>query len=172
MRDTEYKLLEPVADAINSKFEELLNTGEFAEIQEILREAVDKLPENYSLNFNIELSVFDKDRQKDIKLLQTGLTTSGGEPYQHSADTTPQKYIVDGEMYMIPEEFCPHCWGQWMFKFKHNQCGSCGYELGKQVKYLLDDDVCPMCQTGNVTIENPVCADCGYEVEVAKVVWG
>ena len=74
MRDTEYKLLEPVAEAINSKFEQLVNIGEFTEIKEMLREAVDELPESYSLNLNIELSVFDKDRQKDIKLLQAGLT--------------------------------------------------------------------------------------------------
>jgi hypothetical protein len=40
MRDAEYKLLEPVADAINSKFEELVNIGEFTEIKEMLRDAV------------------------------------------------------------------------------------------------------------------------------------
>jgi len=172
MRDTEYKLLEPVAEAINSKFEQLVNVGEFTEIKEMLREAVDELPESYSLNLNIEFSVFDKDKQKDIKLLQAGLTTGGGEPYQHSADTTTMKYHVDGEMCIVPEEFCPHCWGDWMFKFKHNKCQNCGYELGKQVKYLLDNDVCPMCQAGTVTISNPVCTDCGYKVEANKVVWG
>ena len=58
-----------------------------------------------------------------------------------------------------------------MFKFKHNQCGSCGYELGKQVKYLLDNDICPMCQEGTVKIDNPVCDSCDYKVEKDKVVW-
>ena len=172
MRDTEYNLLAPIAEVINLKFEDFINTGEFTEINEMLREAVDELPESYSLNLNIELAVYDKDKQKDVKLLQMGLTTGGGEPYQHLADTASQKYLVDGEMCIVPEEFCPNCWGDWMFKFKHNQCQNCGYELGKQVKYLLDDDVCPMCQTGTVTINNPICTDCRYQVEPEKVVWG
>jgi len=75
-------------------------------------------------------------------------------------------------MCIVPEEFCPHCWGEWMFKFKHTQCSNCEYELGKQVKYLLDNDICPMCQAGKVTMNEPVCDDCGYKVEKEKVVWG
>ena len=172
MRNTEYKLLEPVAKEISEKVDELINTGHFNEIKELLRETIEEMPENYSLNLNIEFNVFDNEKQKSIKLLQTGLTTSEGEPYQHSADSAPQKYLVDGEMCLVPEEFCPNCWGDWMFKFKHNQCGSCGYELGKQVKYLLDNDICPMCQEGTVKIDNPVCDSCGYKVEGGKVVWG
>ena len=172
MKIEEFKLLEPVSEAINTKFEQMVNIGEFTEIKQLLEEAVNDLPESYSLNLNVEFSVFDNEQQKTIKLLQTGLTTSGGEPYQHSADTDQQKYIVDGEMCIVPEEFCPNCWGDWMFKFKHNKCKSCEYELGKQVKYLLDDDICPMCQVGTVTINNPVCSDCGYEVESEKVMWG
>ena len=80
MKDKEFKLLEPVAEAINTKFEQMVNIGEFAEIKQLLEEAINDLPESYSLNLNFELSVFDNEKQKAIKLLQTGLTTSGGEP--------------------------------------------------------------------------------------------
>ena len=128
--------------------------------------------DSYSLSLNIDFSVFDNEKEKEIKLLQTGLTTSEGEPYQHSADTSPLKYMVDGEMCIVPEEFCPHCWGEWQFKFKHTTCPECGYELGNQVKYLLDDDTCPYCQEGTVTINNPVCDSCEEEVDPQKVVRG
>ena len=172
MKDTEFRLLDPIAEYIDSKFEKLLKAGEFDGIKHRLKNAIGKLPEPYSLNFNIELSVFDRDKEKVIKLLQTGLTTSEGEPYKVSSDTTSQKYSVDGETCIIPDEFCPNCWGEWMFKFEHTQCDNCEYELGKQVKYFLDDDVCPMCQEGTVTISHPVCDKCGYEVDKDKVVWG
>ena len=41
---------------------------------------------------------------------------------------------------IVPDEFCPHCWGGWGFKFKHNTCPECAYELGEQVNHLLDTD--------------------------------
>ena len=172
MKQSEFRQLEPTVNKIQDIIDEMLNTGHFTQIKELLAEAIGELPDNYSLNLDIDFSVFDNQREKVIQLLQTGLTTSEGEPYQHSADTSPLKYMVDGEMCIVPEEFCPHCWGEWQFKFKHTTCPECGYELGKQVKYLLDDDTCPCCQEGAVTIDRPVCDSCGYEVDPKRVVWG
>jgi ribosomal protein L32 len=172
MKQSEFRQLEPIVDDIQDIIDEMINTGHFTEIQKLLTEAIAELPDSYSLSLNIDFSVFDNEREKEIKLLQTGLTTSEGEPYQHSADTTPLKYMVDGEMCIVPEEFCPNCWGEWQFKFKHTTCQECGYELGKQVKYLLDDDTCPYCLEGEVTINNPVCEHCGEKVDPQKVVWG
>ena len=172
MKQSEFRQLEPTVNKIQDIIDEMLNTGHFTQIKELLAEAIGELPDNYSLNLDIDFSVFDNQREKVIQLLQTGLTTSEGEPYQHSADTSPLKYMVDGDMCIVPEEFCPHCWGEWQFKFKHTTCPECGYELGKQVKYLLDDDTCPCCQEGAVTIDSPVCDSCGYEVDPKRVVWG
>ena len=172
MKQSEFRQLEPTVDDIQDIIDEMINTGHFNEIQKLLTEVIGELPDSYSVSLNIDFSVFDNEREKGIKLLQTGLTTSEGEPYQHSADTTPLKYMVDGEMCIVPEEFCPNCWGEWQFKFKHTTCHECGYELGKQIKYLLDDDTCPYCLEGEVTINNPVCEHCGEEVDPQKVVWG
>jgi hypothetical protein len=172
MKQSEFRQLEPTVNKIQDIIDEMLNTGHFTDVKELLTDAIGELPDNYSLNLNIDFSVFDNQREKDIKLLQTGLTTSEGEAYQHSADTSPLKYMVDGEMCIVPEEFCPHCWGEWQFKFKHTTCPECSYELGKQVKYFLDDDTCPYCQEGTVTINNPVCDSCEEEVDPQKVVWG
>lgn len=172
MKDSEFKILDPVAEKISENISELISSDKFNEIKELLRETIKQMPENYSLSLNIDFAVFDNKKERSIKLLQTGIWTSGGEPYQHYGDSAPVKYMVDGEMCIVPEEYCPHCWGDWGFKFKNTTCNSCGYELGKQVKYLLDDDTCPHCQDGTVTISNPVCNKCGYKVEKDKVVWG
>ena len=172
MKDTEFHLLEPIAETINAKFDKLLEAGEFDGLKDMLRQAIDKLPDSYSLDFNIELSVSDANREKSIRLLQTGLTTSDGEPCQISIDKTREKYWVDGDICIVPEDFCPNCWGNWTFKFGRNKCSHCNYKLGKEVRYFLDDHICPMCQNGKMTVKNPICDECGYEVEKDKVVWG
>ena len=98
--------------------------------------------------------------------------TSGEAIEMTVSGITSQKYFVEGEMCIVPGEFCPNCWGKWGFKFKHNTCPECGYELGKQIKYLLDTDTCPYCQEGKISVDKPTCDECGFEVDNKKVVWG
>jgi hypothetical protein len=35
-----------------------------------------------------------------------------------------------------------------------------------------DLDLCPFCEAGHVSMHNPVCDDCGYEVDLTMVTWG
>lgn len=173
MKDTDFKLLDPLADSINDKFEELHRAGAFEDILQKLKDAVGQLPDTYSINFGVTMNVFDTDKEKGLSLLTTGFNASiGHDPYRCYGDSSAQKYLVDGQMCTVPDEFCPHCWGPWVFKFKHPACPECGYELGKQVKYLLDRDVCPYCQEGKITIDSPTCDKCGFRVDAQKVVWG
>jgi hypothetical protein len=173
MKDTEFKLLDLLSDSVNDKFEELHKAGAFDDILQKLKDTTGQLPDTYSVSFDIRMNVFDSEGEKSISLLNTGFNASKGrEPYRHYGDTSPQKYFVNGQMCTVPDEFCPHCWGQWDFKFKHPLCPECGYELGKQVKYLIDNDVCPYCQEGKITIDSPTCDKCGFKVDEKKVVWG
>ena len=173
MRDAEFRSLDSVAESINDKFEELHDAGAFAEILKQIQEASQTLPGTHSVTFDVRMEVYDKHRQKSLSLLTTGFAASKGQdPYRHYGDSTPQKYLVEGEMCMVPDNYCPHCWGDWDFKFKHGTCPECAYELGRKVKYLLDNDVCPYCQEGKVTVEKPRCDQCGFEVDGKKVVWG
>ena len=173
MKDNEFKILDELADAVNDKVDSLAESGQFDELLKKLQEATGKLPESFSVSFDIQLNVFDENKEKMVPILRTGFATSQEkEPYRHFADTSEQKYMVDGEMCIIPDDYCPNCWSEWDFKFKFPTCPICDYELGNQVKYLLDDDICPMCDEGKVSINNPVCDKCGYEVDKDKVVWG
>jgi predicted amidophosphoribosyltransferase len=117
--------------------------------------------------------VFDTEREKEITLLSTGYACFPGEPpFEMSGDSTAQRYVVDGEMCQCPHDYCPKCWGDWDFKFKFPECPECGAKLGEDVKLLLDTDVCPYCEEGKVTMNQPVCSECGYELDPTKVVWG
>jgi len=173
MNKQEFEAVDALADCVNEKINELHKNKSLEDVLEKLQECVSQLPDHYSLSVDIKVNIFDSKREKQMSLLHTGFNSyHSGEPYRHYGDSSIQKYYVEGNISVIPQNYCPHCWGEWDFKFKHTTCPECGYELGKQVKYLLDDDICPLCEKGTVSVHNPVCDKCGYEVDPQKVVWG
>ncbi|MFT5324513.1 MAG: hypothetical protein ACI8P0_002375, partial [Planctomycetaceae bacterium] len=62
--------------------------------------------------------------------------------------------------------------GRWDFKSKFPTCESCGSEMGKDVRLLLDTDCCPNCEKGTLTASQPQCTECGFSVNPDHVVWG
>ena len=44
--------------------------------------------------------------------------------------------------------------------------------MGREVKLLLDTDVCPFCEEGKVSLTAPVCDKCGQRIDPGIVVWG
>ena len=105
--------------------------------------------------------------------MQTGMSTFGGAvPHQVWGDSTPQRYVVYGDIIVVPSDHCPQCWAEWGFKERNPKCPGCGLQLGKEVKILLDSDVCPHCEKGKVSAGNPVCSECSYRVNPEHVAWG
>jgi WD domain, G-beta repeat len=122
---------------------------------------------------NCAVEVFDQQQERALPLLNTGLSTSeGAEPHRVWGDSTPQRYVVDGQIQVVPHDRCPKCWEAWDFKWEHRKCLHCDTELGKNCKVLLDSDVCPHCEEGKVTATKPRCSTCGFQVDPALVVWG
>jgi hypothetical protein len=133
----------------------------------------EKVGPRYSANLTVCVDVFDADRSHALPLLTTGLSTSQGEPpHKTYGDSTPQKYVVDGEIQVVPHDRCPKCYGLWDFKLNHPSCSECGATLGREVKLLLDTDVCPFCEEGKVSMTVPVCAKCDQRIDTGVVVWG
>jgi len=168
----EFKMLDKVADTICDKFDDLHMAGVFSEIFEQLQTVAGRLPGTFYVNFNVELIVFDTKRERSRSLLSTGFTTGEEKPYRASKDSSTQRYVVEGDICTVPEDYFPHCWAEWSFKIKNPTCPTCGYKLDKQVKLLIDDDICPWCEEGTVSINNPVCTDCGYRIERDTIIWG
>jgi hypothetical protein len=173
MNQTDWKNLEELVTLTDNEIETYLTSVSLEEVRKALQAASKTLPKGYSLNFKMELSVFDADREQELPLIQTGLCSDvGQEPYVYSADSTDHRYLVNGEIRVVPHDYCPHCWGIWDFKFKNEACPECEFTLGKEVKMLLDENICPYCEQGEVRIENPVCTNCKHEVDKKKVAWG
>lgn len=171
-RDT-FEKVDPLLDKLAESTERLLNSSEISELRGLLTKLGKILGERYTASLSLTVDVFDRVRERSLPVLQTGLTGfDQDEPYRFTDDCSPQKYVVDGEMQVVPHDRCPKCWGVWDFKFDRRSCRECGATLGKDVKLLLDADVCPNCEEGKVSLNQPRCPDCGYEVDVNLVVWG
>lgn len=92
--------------------------------------------------------------------------------FRTPGDSTPQRYIVDGQMVIVPHDRCPSCWQVWDFKWKNPRCQHCDSALGENTKILLDHDLCPMCEEGKVSMSSPTCDKCGYLIDARTVEWG
>jgi len=173
MTEDLFKLLDPLLDPISAKLQEVLESADFQTVREALLKVSASLPGDVSLTLNCNLEAFDPKRGHSMKLLQIGLTTSKGiPPYTCWGDSTAHRYLVRGTICQVPHNYCPECWGEWDFKDMHRTCPNCGVEMGKDVKILLDSDVCPNCEEGKVGIGQPTCSKCGHTVDLAIVAWG
>ena len=162
-----------VIDEIAAKLDELLDSDQFAAVRVLLARLSETVGPRNSVNLTVCVDVFDTERRNAIPLLTTGLSTSEGKsPYQTYGDSAPQKYVVDGEIQVVPHDHCPKCYGLWDFKLKNPSCSECGATMGREVKLLLDNDVCPFCEEGTVSPTATVCEKCGQRIDPGIVVWG
>ena len=102
----------PILDEIAAKLDEVLDSDQFAFVQLLLARLSETVGPRFSVNLNVSVDVFDAERRNALPLLTTGLSTSEGKsPYKTYGDSTPQKYVVDGEVQVVPHEHCPKCYG-------------------------------------------------------------
>ena len=157
-----FESADPILDEIAASLDGLLESEDFSAVRLALARLSETVGSRFSVNLTVCVDVFDAQKPHALPLLTTGLSTSQGDPpYKTYGDSTPQKYLADGEMQVIPHDRCPKCYGLWDFKLKHPSCSECGATLGRDVKLLLDTDVCPFCEEGKVSLSAPVCDKCG-----------
>lgn len=172
MDKTTFEIIDPIVDEIADATTDILES-QTQELRVLLTKLAKAIGSRYSVSLDISVGIFDEAKERALPVLQTGLSGFGGDkPYQTWADSTPQRYIVTGEMAVVPHDRCPRCWEVWDFKFKHPTCSHCGATMGKEVKLLLDSDVCPFCEKGKVSMAKPICDSCGYHVDPETVTWG
>ncbi len=168
-----FEAIDPHIDETAEIIDRILDSDGVAELRLVLVELTKKLGERYSFSLAVNLEIYDPEREEALPVLKMGLAGSEGqEPYKATGDSTTQKYVVGGNMQIVPHDYCPKCWGIWDFKLDNRECRSCGAILGEDLKILLDSDVCPHCEKGKVTASSPTCGDCGHEVDLRVVTWG
>ncbi len=162
-------LVEKIAELVDSA----LVSDKLADLRKLLDELGKAVGPRFSANLTVIVDLYDREREKAMPLLNTGLSTTDNKPpYRTWGDSTPQRYLLNGKIQVVPHDYCPKCWEIWDFKFEHRACQYCGTTLGQDCKILLDSDVCPHCEAGTVAMTNPVCDQCGYQVDLGLVAWG
>jgi hypothetical protein len=160
-------------DQIDDALDQALASPELREVREALAALGKRLGDHYSVTLTCLVEVFDQQKGRTLPLLNMGLSTSNGaEPFPVSGDSTPHRYVVDGQIQVVPHDRCPKCWGEWDFKWQYRRCPHCDAELGRNCQLLLDADVCPQCEEGKVTASKPQCSRCGFVVDPSLVAWG
>jgi len=168
-----FQVADEHVDRISEIVGEALESPELENLRSALSALSNALGGRYSLIFDCKVAIFDDREERTLTMLQTGLSTSdGGKPFRTWGDSSPQKYVVDGEIQVVPHDHCPKCWGTWDFKFKHRSCQECGATLGEDVRVLLDTDVCPNCEEGSVSMASPHCDKCEFEADPKTIAWG
>jgi hypothetical protein len=168
-----FESLEPLLDEMAELIEQILDSDRSSALRVLLTRLSEVVGPRCSVNLDVTIDVFDEERLQPLPLLTTGLMTYEGKPPHRTwGDSTPQKYVVGGEIQVVPHDRCPRCYGAWDFKFKQPSCPGCGATLGRDVKLLLDTDVCPFCEEGKVSMTEPLCDRCGHQVDPENVVWG
>ena len=168
-----FEAADPIVDKIADAVDAALLSDQLADLRHLLQDLGKALGQRYSAELNVSIQIFDRELQRAVPLLNTGLsTTDDGPPYRAWGDSTPQRYLVGNEIQVVPHDRCPRCWDEWGFKFENPVCEHCGTTLGQDCKVLLDSDVCPNCERGKVSMTNPTCDQCGTKVDLDFVAWG
>lgn len=173
MDANQFAKADPLLDELSESLDKELTGPAFSDVGKILERIRKVFGERYSVSLSVVVDLFDDKEERSLPLLTTGLSTTAGKaPFRTYGDSSPQRYIVDGSLVVVPHDRCPKCWGVWDFKFLTRSCEHCGAELGGNCKVLLDSDVCPSCERGRVSITQPKCDSCGFEVDPQMVTWG
>ena len=173
MNQDTFNSTEPILDEIAFLLDNLLDSEAFTAIRQKLAELGKVVGDNQSASLTFTVDVFDCEKNVALTLLSTGLSVSKGlEPFQTWGDSTPHRYVIDGQIQVVPHDHCPRCWGLWDFKFDNHSCPECDATLGRDCKVLLDTDVCPYCENGKVSMTKPTCDNCGRTVDLEMVTWG
>ena len=173
MDKTSFETADPIVDEIAEVANELLESSETAKLRSLLTKLNKAIGSRYLVGLHLNVDVFDTEKERCLPLLQTGLAGfDRDKPFLACGDSSLKRYIAGGEMVIVPHDRCPLCWEEWDFKFLHPACSHCGVTLGKDVKVLLDTDVCPNCEDGEVSMSQLSCPKCGFKVDPSYVTWG
>ncbi|QDU50493.1 hypothetical protein [Gimesia panareensis] len=107
-------------DEIEVSVDELLDSPELEGLRSKLAELGKRIGKKYSIDLNCTLEVGEWENDRFLKLIDTGHSVGqNGELYRTWNVASFQRYIVNGEILIVPHDHCPSCWGEWAFEFEN-----------------------------------------------------
>jgi len=173
MDQSTFEAADRLTDELADIVDQVLTSDQLSALRHRLAELSKAIGERYSVSLKVVVEVFDREREAALPMLNTGLSSfEGGEAFRTWGDSSPQRYIVDGHIQVVPHDRCPKCWEEWDFKYENHDCPHCDATLGNNCKILLDSDQCPNCDLGKVSMAEPTCDKCGFHPDPNFIVWG
>lgn len=171
--DINYTRADELAVLVEERFLQLIEQGAFADIEPKLMALAGGDNESQAVTLSLQFKLTDSEREEEVVVNETGRAyLNNGETYNFNGGDAAIRYLCDGEIKVFQHSRCPHCWSEWEDKHLNPVCPVCEYELGNQVKLLIDDDICPYCLEGKVSQQEPRCSSCGEQIEEKFVSWG
>lgn len=113
--------VEKIAMLVDQKLE----SAGFKDVRDALQRLGEALGPRYFAAMKVTVEVFESEASRTMPLLTTGCSTSDAKPpYRIWEDSSSQRYVVNGEIQVVPNDRCPKCWESWMFTFEHRSCPS------------------------------------------------
>ena len=120
MDQNQFTAMQPVLDKVAELAERQFESEELCRLVAELGRIVGK---RKIASVTLVVDVFDEERECSLPLLTTGLSVlDGKEPYRCWGDSSPQRYVVDEGIQVVPHDRCPHCWHAWDFKGQDSSC--------------------------------------------------
>lgn len=169
-----FESVQQAIDKIDAIVHQMIDrdTEEMRMIQASIRELGQKLGGDYSASISLCLTVKDQFRTRELPFdILTFTSDRGEEPYDSTEESSPQRYVIGDAECVVPRDRCPRCWQSWPHKFQHPYCPHCDLKLGNECTVIVESEECPQCEDGTVSVERPVCDECGHEVDLRSIVW-
>ncbi len=113
MQEKEFDKLDELAEMVNEKIHKLYEDGEFLEITKKIKEVTQTIEKAYSITVDFQVNAFDSKKEKSIRALTIGISSAEDEdPFLAYGDSSPERYLVNGNIKKVPYDFCPDCWGE------------------------------------------------------------
>ncbi len=180
MTVNEFDQIDQFALQLEEYLEGAMEAGKFRAIQNQMRAAMQKVDPQISLQVKVKVELVHAERENSLRLSSMGYEVSGGREDPISAlqveplfeGATIHKYFMRGQIYKAPHDHCPNCWAYWPDKMNYRQCSYCHMKMGRDIKQMIDNGLCPHCEKGKISFDHPTCPLCNRTVDTQVVYWG
>lgn len=165
--------LDGIAEKYRKRYADLVAQGYFADLDEEFEEASEELGDRLHVAVALDVSVTDEFQVEERMVLKRHLKEFGYEMVQNFMpdEVFFRTYIVGNSVKHGTNAACPVCWGEWQYKLSEHECPHCNAEMGKEVRFLIDEDRCPDCDTKGILENGMCCPACCENLEPEMIAW-
>lgn len=168
------KRLSKIAGEFKRRYEHLVQEGYFSDAQEKFIQAMNNENENLQIVVALNIGIRNVSKSNTTMPLKNFLLEQSKHPVgEISGDNIfLTRYVVGNRIELASNEACPNCWSTWPDKWRNRSCPECKMEIGKEVRFLIENDCCPKCNHEGITESGLKCRKCDCKIDEEMIAWG